>query len=85
VSAADVRAIFGSASAGQILFAVNKDQRVVEGKTKWPALLQVNIDDPMLALETAHQLIGSATRALMAGDKTANITLLFGGQAVVSD
>lgn len=70
----------------QLLFRTDEGKAFVEGKAEWPVLLQVQVTDPLQALELAQQLMEGAKRALL-GDTGARamVTLSLAGDAMISE
>lgn len=70
----------------QLVFRTDEGRTFVGGKPHWPVQLQLQVADPLQALELAQQLMECAKRTLT-GDTGARamVSLSLGGDAMISE
>ncbi|MDN0082403.1 hypothetical protein QU487_06500 [Crenobacter sp. SG2305] len=82
---ATVQRMLEAATQGQFIFADDAGAVIENGKTHWPALLHVQINDPFRALEYSQQLMTGARRRLENPSNTLPITLMLAGDVELSE
>jgi hypothetical protein len=70
----------------QLLFIQGEGHQVINGKSKYPDYLQIQIGDAQVAMALAQQLLNACSAAISnGGEMTAPVTLLIAGQAIISE
>lgn len=82
---ATVKAMLEAATAGQVFFAEGVGETIVAGKSTYPTYLQIEITDPMRALELGEQLVRGARLGLYNKAESRPITLMMAGEVDLSD
>jgi len=87
VSSMTLDAIFTAAGTdSQLLFIQGEGHQVINGKSKYPDYLQIQIGDAQVAIALAQQLLNACSAAISnGGEMTAPVTLLIAGQAIISE
>lgn len=82
---ATVKAMLEAATEGQVFFAEGVGKTMVAGKSEYPAYLQIQISDPMRALELGEELVRGARLGLYNKAESRPITLTMAGDVDLSD
>lgn len=85
LTTATVKAMLEAATQGQVFFAEGAGGTVVGGKSEYPTYLQIEISDPMRALELGEELVRGARQGLYNRAESRPITLMMAGNAELSD
>lgn len=82
-----LNAIFTAAGAeSQVLFVLGHGHQVINGKSKYPDYLQIQIGDAQEAMRLAQQLLNACSAAISnGGELLSPVTLLLAGQAIISE
>ncbi|MFL1481005.1 hypothetical protein [Pseudomonas grimontii] len=70
----------------QLLFVQGEGEQIVDGKSKYPDYLQVEIGSAQVAMTLAQQLLNACSAAISNGGVLRSpITLVIAGQAIISE
>ncbi|MDP5168547.1 hypothetical protein [Pseudomonas syringae] len=70
----------------QLLFIQAEGQQIVDGKSKYPDYLQIQIGSAQEAMALAQQLLSACSAAICnGGELRAPVTLLIAGQAIICE
>ena len=70
----------------QLLFVQGEGQQVIDGKSKYPDYLQIEIGNAQEAMALAQQLLNACVAAIGNGGVLPSpVTLLIAGQAIISE
>lgn len=70
----------------QLLFVQGDGQQVIDGKSKYPDYLQIQIGDAQEAMALAQQLLNACSAAICNGGVLHSpVTLVIAGQAIISE
>ncbi|EPQ6932506.1 hypothetical protein ACUVZD_000149 [Pseudomonas aeruginosa] len=80
-------AIFTAAGTdSQLLFIQGEGHQVIDGKSKYPDYLQIEIGDAQAAMALAQQLLNACSTAIGNGGVLPSpVTLLIAGLAIISE
>ena len=82
---ATVRRMLEAAALGQFVLMEGEGQQVIDGKSRFPALAQIVVNDPLVALDLAQQLTSGARSAIAQKTEQAHITLFVAGDGYCSE
>ncbi len=82
-----LKSIFTTAvQDSQLLFVQGKGQQIVDGKSKYPDYLQIEIGNAQEAMALAQQILNACSAAIGNGGVLRSpVTLLIAGQAIISE
>ncbi|WP_439125954.1 MAG: hypothetical protein ACNJA3_29030 (plasmid) [Pseudomonas rhizophila] len=70
----------------QLLFVQGEGQQIVDGKSKYPDYLQIEIGSAQEAMALAQQLLNACSAAIGNGGVLRSpVTLVIAGQAIISE
>lgn len=70
----------------QLLFVQGEGQQIVDGKSKYPDYLQIQISSAQEAMALAQQLLNACSAAISnGGELRSTVTLSIAGQAIISE
>ena len=85
LTTATVKTMLEAATAGQVVFAEGVGATVIDGKSKYPTYLHIQITDPLRALGLGEELVRGARQALYNTAESRPITLMLAGDVDLSD
>lgn len=75
-----------AAKDSQLVFVQGEGHQVIDGKSSYPDLIQIQINDAQEAINLAQQLLNACATAMAnGGELRSPVTLLISGQALVSE
>ena len=67
------------------VFVIDGGHVVADGKSHWPDFLQIQVSDPLRALEIAQDLLRQAQARLASGDRPRMIEMTIAGKLARDD